>query len=215
MALHDAQDITPQTIPRENSQRLRNNLFFKLGVDAEKKVPEVSIREPSRGSLLGKVRLTKDKLKYKADEDEDSRQEVSLWDFGAMFGGKRVAAPAAADASSLSSSCSSKGDASSSSKSSGASAKRCTFNEEVVVCPIPKREEYSKRIKERLWLSAEDMMLNTHRNSVEFAAEGWDWRNTPEDDEMYRCLATNELIHPIHIDNQRLETQEKNQQSSA
>lgn len=208
MVIHDAQDISIQIIPRENSQRLRNNLFFKLGVDAEKKGPEVSKREPSRGSLLGKVQLTKDKLKYKAGEDGESRQEVSLWDFGAMFGGKRTAS-LAAGASSLGSSFSSKGD-SSSSKSSG--AKRCTFNEEVTVCPIPKREEYSKRIKQRLWLSAEDMMLNAHRNSVEFAAEGWDWRNTPEDDEMYRCLATNELIHPIHVENQRLEDQERKPQ---
>jgi hypothetical protein len=204
MALNDAQEISLRTIPKVNSQRLRNNLIFKLGVDVEKEGPEVSKREPSRGSLLGKVQFTKDKLKYKADEDEETRQEVSLWDFGAMFGGKR-----AAEASSLGSSFSSKADLSSS-KSSG--AKRCTFNEEVVVCPIPKREEYSKRIKERLWLSAEDMMLNAHRNSVEFAAEGWDWRNTPEDDEMYRCLATNELIHPIHVDNQRLEAQEATQQ---
>jgi hypothetical protein len=208
MALHDAHETPIQITPTENSQRIRNNLIFKLGVDVEKKGPEVSKREPSRGSLLGKVQLTKDKLKYKADEDEESRQEVSLWHFGGMFGGKRTASPAA-DASSLSSSFSSKGD-SSSSKSSG--AKRCTFNEEVTVCPIPKREEYSKRIKERLWLSAEDMMLNAHRNSVEFAAEGWEWRNTPEDDEMYRCLATNELIHPIHVENERLESEADKQQ---
>lgn len=208
MALNDAQETSLLISPSENSQRLRNNLIFKLGVDVEKNGAEVSKREPSRGSLLGKVQLTKDKLKYKADEYGESRQEVSLWDFGAFFGGKRAASPAT-EASSLSSSFSSKAT-SSSSKSS--CARRCTFNEEVKVCPIPKREEYSKRIRERLWLSAEDMMLNAHRNSVEFAAEGWDWRNTPEDDEMYRCLATNELIHPIHVENQRLEAQEEKQQ---
>ena len=87
-----------------------------------------------------------------------------------------------------------------SSNTEGTTIRKLTFNEEVSVCPIPKREEYSKRIRSHLWSSSHEMMLNCERNSIEFAAEGWDWRNSLEDDQMYRCVATNELIHPVHVE---------------
>ena len=38
------------------------------------------------------------------------------------------------------------------------------------------------------------------RNHVEFASEGWDWRNVIEDEHMLRH-PSGELIHPIHIQN--------------
>jgi hypothetical protein len=96
-------------------------------------------------------------------------------------------------------------DTDTSSDSAPDRSRKLTFNEKVTVCPIPKREEYSKRIKEHLWQSPAEMRQNTQRNSIEFAAEGWDWRNTLEDDRMYRCVATNELIHPVHIDQQQIQ----------
>ena len=189
----------PVTSP---SSRIRKNLIYKLGVDVDK--PEnQSPREPSRGSLLGNVQMSREPLKY-IDEAE-CREDDFLWNIVNFFGKKSSPQPTL-DAS-LSCSLSTTDGS-----SSGASAARkLTFNEEVTVCPIPKRDEYSKRIRDRLWPTAEEMMLNAHRNSVEFAAEGWDWRNSMEDDEMYRCVLTNELVHPIHVEQQSISQEEEKQ----
>ena len=76
--------------------------------------------------------------------------------------------------------------------------KYCTFNEFVDVISIPTRNEYSQRVKARLWSTAVEIHLNATRNTIEFAADGWDWRSVTEDDQMLRCEETGELIHPIH-----------------
>ena len=178
------------------ANRIRNNLIFKLGVDIDRSSKEVN-REPSRGSLLGHVQLSKEPLKYKTDE-ESKQQEDGSWSLTSFFLRKPPMPEAEA---SLGSSFSSSSVSSSPTETS--QQRRLTFNEEVAICPIPMRNEYSKRVKERLWPSPEDMMLNAHRNTVEFAAEGWDWRNSMEDENMYRCVATNELIHPVHIEQQQ------------
>jgi hypothetical protein len=78
--------------------------------------------------------------------------------------------------------------------------KKLTFDNEVLVCPIPKRNEYSKRIKDCLWTAAEDAARDFSRNVLEFAAEGNDWRYVLEDADMYRDPVTQEMIHPIHIE---------------
>ena len=75
---------------------------------------------------------------------------------------------------------------------------RINFNEEVAVVPIPMRGEYSERMRCRLWSNAEEIYENAARNSIEFASEGWDWRNVCEDDDMYVCSVSKELIHPVH-----------------
>jgi hypothetical protein len=178
------------------ASRIRKNLIFKLGVEPDKSGQEVQ-REPSRGSLLGNVRLSKEPLKYVEDEADTATEGGRLWSIASMF--TRRASQSETEAP-LSSSLSSRD---SSSSTEGSQTRRLTFNEEVAVCPIPKRDEYSKRIRERLWPTQEEMMSNAYRNSVEFAAEGWDWRNVMEDENMYRCIASNELIHPVHVERQQ------------
>jgi hypothetical protein len=78
--------------------------------------------------------------------------------------------------------------------------RRLNFNETVEVVPIPMRNEYSNRVKSRLWSNAMEIHENAARNTVEFASEGWDWRKVTEDERMYVCVATGELIHPCHYD---------------
>jgi len=74
-----------------------------------------------------------------------------------------------------------------------------SFVDTVKVLPIPKRDEYSDRVARRIWSSAVEIQEMAMRNSVEFAAEGWDWRTVTEDDQMYVCSDTGELVHPVHF----------------
>jgi hypothetical protein len=76
---------------------------------------------------------------------------------------------------------------------------RIAFQEEVDVLPIPTRHEYSDRIKSRIWSNRHELQENAERNAVEFASEGWNWRNVTEDEGMYICSASGELVHPAWV----------------
>ncbi|KAG7351982.1 hypothetical protein IV203_008030 [Nitzschia inconspicua] len=76
---------------------------------------------------------------------------------------------------------------------------RIAFQDEVDVLPIPTRHEYSDRIKSRIWSNRHELQENAERNAVEFAQEGWNWEKVKEDDEMYICSASGELVHPAWV----------------
>jgi hypothetical protein len=76
---------------------------------------------------------------------------------------------------------------------------RIAFQDEVEVMPIPTRHEYSDRIKSRIWSNRHELQENAERNAVEFAAEGWNWRTVTEDEGMYICSASGELVHPAWV----------------
>jgi hypothetical protein len=73
------------------------------------------------------------------------------------------------------------------------------FQDQVEVIPIPTRYEYSDRIKSRIWSNRHELQENAERNAMEFAAEGWNWRTVTEDEGMYICSLSGELVHPIHL----------------
>jgi len=76
--------------------------------------------------------------------------------------------------------------------------RQVSFDNSVSVVPIPKRDAYSYRIKNRIWNSAIEIHENAHRNAVEFSAENWDWRQVREEEEFLICVDTGEKVHPVH-----------------
>lgn len=162
------------------SFRIRSNYIHKLGIETDQHAPKD--RLPSRGSLLGKIHVTSEPLKYKEE------REPQNWNILQMFQG---IIPDASITGGETASCNS---------STASKERRLTFQEEVAVIPIPRRDEYSNRVKDRLWMGVEEITMNAQRNTIEFAAEGWDWRTVTEDDGMYKCTVSGELIHPVHCE---------------
>eukprot|EP00560_Eucampia_antarctica_P002282 CAMPEP_0197833054 /NCGR_PEP_ID=MMETSP1437-20131217/17416_1 /TAXON_ID=49252 ORGANISM="Eucampia antarctica, Strain CCMP1452" /NCGR_SAMPLE_ID=MMETSP1437 /ASSEMBLY_ACC=CAM_ASM_001096 /LENGTH=226 /DNA_ID=CAMNT_0043436813 /DNA_START=174 /DNA_END=854 /DNA_ORIENTATION=- len=76
--------------------------------------------------------------------------------------------------------------------------RKISFDDSVAVMPIPMRTEYSDRVRSRLWNNRYEIHENATRNAMEFAAEGWDWRSVTEDDGMFVCTVSGELVHPVH-----------------
>ena len=76
--------------------------------------------------------------------------------------------------------------------------KSIKFAPSVSVVQIPMRTEYSSRIATRLWSSRTEIRDNANRNVIEFSAENCDWRNVVEDDGMFVCTVSGELVHPVH-----------------
>ncbi len=79
--------------------------------------------------------------------------------------------------------------------------KGVTIHKTVAVVPIPSRLDYSNRIRESMWTTSSELATNATRNTIEFASEGWNWRNVIEDENMLVHQGNGELIHPIHIHN--------------
>ena len=76
---------------------------------------------------------------------------------------------------------------------------KIAFQDHVEVMPIPTRHEFSNRIKSRIWSNRYELQENAERNAVEFASEGWNWRNVTEDEGMYICSVSGELVHPAWV----------------
>jgi hypothetical protein len=76
--------------------------------------------------------------------------------------------------------------------------RKICFNDSVSVAHIPMRSEYSDRVRSRMWSNRYEIHDAATRNAIEFQAEGWDWRSVVEDEGMFVCTSSGELIHPVH-----------------
>lgn len=171
-------------------------------------------RGPSWNGFLKFLRLDANEQGDSEDEKEENEKEVSVasqvstataaasaleeTDDGRVEKQKKkiINTPSIKSSSSVSSGMGSETGSTGSDKST----KRCTFVEEVKVVPIPRRDEYSDRMKDRLWTSTAEITMNAQRNTIEYQSEGWDWRTALEDENMYTCSVTGELIHPVHCE---------------
>lgn len=70
------------------------------------------------------------------------------------------------------------------------------FASTVSVKSIPGRLNYSEEVRTSYWSDKNEISKMTERNMIEFAAEGWDWRNATDDDQM--IILNGEAVHPVH-----------------
>ena len=70
------------------------------------------------------------------------------------------------------------------------------FDPIVSVVPIPSHTEYSDQVRGRLWADQKEIAEMASRNSLEFAAEGCNWRDALDEDDMLQVGG--EHVHPIH-----------------
>lgn len=87
-----------------------------------------------------------------------------------------------------------------SSPSSRSSRKKSVvvFDNQVSVVPIPKHQEYSQRIRSRLWCNKTELRNMAARNTLEYQAEGWHPSTVVEDDQ-FITTASGDRIHPVHL----------------
>jgi hypothetical protein len=72
-----------------------------------------------------------------------------------------------------------------------------SFDSQVHIMPIPSRNAYSKRIRNTIWMPMDELEHNVARNTLEFIAENWDWRQVAEDEDM--VYYEGEMVHPVHF----------------
>jgi len=77
--------------------------------------------------------------------------------------------------------------------------RRVSFNDMVEVRYVPLHSDYSQRIRQKYWNSAQELWDMAARNSIEFAAEGYDWTRAVEEEDFTRWGG--QLIHPAHTQN--------------
>jgi hypothetical protein len=74
---------------------------------------------------------------------------------------------------------------------------KVSFGATVLVRSIPHAKDLSARVKRTLWMPPRELEEAIHRNSIEFAAEGWDWHNATGEADF--VLIGTQYIHPAHI----------------
>jgi hypothetical protein len=84
------------------------------------------------------------------------------------------------------------------------------FSERVRVKEIPSHRDMDQEEKNSLWMSWDEAVSTTRRNTMEYLADGADWRQAKEEDQ-FRALPSGELVHPLSFTsyNVNVSTEEK------
>mgnify|MGYP000210735395 CR=1 FL=1 len=207
---------TPKLSP-PCSDRIRAGLLNKLGIVDQRSPPPmalpplpvgvISSASDSTGvnrghSILGPVKVIKAPLKGSsepANSNGDSGLLGTLSSFIFKAGTSPTSSSSDEDTARTSiTSASSSSSAPSSPSQSQQQRPSLTFHEEVSVIHIPTRKDYSSRMQQHLWHSRETLRQAVLRNTVEYAADGWDWQAVCEEEHHYKCPNSGELIHPVH-----------------
>ena len=71
------------------------------------------------------------------------------------------------------------------------------FDTTVKAHPIPSHTVYSKRMKQTIWSSAQELEENVARNCYEFEAENWNFDDVADDEDM--IWYHGQWVHPVHF----------------
>ena len=126
-----------------------------------------------------KIPLTRSKLAATPLSDPESRVETLKDDYGELDGTITINSPPI--------------------QSNLREKTTVCFDSIVTVREIPKRTEYSQRVKCTIWMPFQELEANAARNTIEFAAENWDWRQVYEESDMVFLQGQEEPVHPVHM----------------
>jgi hypothetical protein len=73
------------------------------------------------------------------------------------------------------------------------------FNPSASVVYIPSRNQYSNRIKKRIWTDRYELAEMVERNTLEFEYEGYDFNKVVLEEDMYVDSLNGELVHPCNV----------------
>lgn len=164
-----------------DGNKIRSRLLSRLGIVQKQEANASAAASARLVPMMRKVALLSEPLKYKAednceveedDEDEDLKQ--------------------------CGTSCSSNSTTSTAGSSTRSRRSVVAFDDNVSVVPIPKHQEYSNRIRSRLWCDRRELRSMAARNTIEYQAEGWH-PSTVIEDEGFITMSTGERIHPVHF----------------
>ena len=80
--------------------------------------------------------------------------------------------------------------------SSCSSSTKIRFRDTVCIVEIPSHRDMDPTTIESIWSSVDEVHENAQRNSMEYHADGRDWQQVKEEDEMILDDLTGELVHP-------------------
>lgn len=72
------------------------------------------------------------------------------------------------------------------------------FESEVDIYEIPSHNDYSKEEKQEIWMPRYELKRLILKNHAEYAYEGRDWRNAPEEDD-FGADDNGNPLHPVHF----------------
>ena len=219
----------PIKIAPPTGKRLRAELLNKLGIvdqrstgsslpsssggdDAtqeQQTIKRASLQQ-QRNSILGPAatKIIKAPLKGNDGPPNTNNTLFDLNFFGLPLPLFKVGSPTSLTASTSKMDDDSSLSSTRSSVSSATARRRLSFDEEVSIVNIPRREQYSHRMQQHLWHSREDLQASIMRNTVEYAADGWAWQQVREEED-HIATRDGKYVHPVHEEIARLIRQEQ------